>query len=143
MYSNLIELTSDIIKVQLSHSSMGVDEISDAIKKVYRALKWVKEKEEIPERLKESKAEIKGMDSIKRSRVICLECMKEFRQLTGRHLSQHGLTPRQYKKKHGIPLRQGLSARVLTLKRRIMAKERGLGERLSKARQKGNKVQGL
>jgi predicted transcriptional regulator len=139
MSSNLLEITSEIVKAQLSQTSMSADEISDAIKKVYRALKWIKEKEEAPEPSKEAEASLKGMDSIKRNRVICLECMREFRQLTGRHLSQHGLTPREYKKKHGIPLRQGLSARVLTLKRRAMAKERGLGERLAKARIKGKK----
>jgi predicted transcriptional regulator len=79
------------------------------------------------------------MDSIQRNKVICLECGREFRQVTGRHLAQHKLTSKEYKKKHGIPLRKGLSAKNLSAKRRATAKERGLGERLAKARKKGKK----
>lgn len=134
MSSNLLELASEIVKAQATHSSMTSDEMSDAIKKVYKALRWVKDREEKPEPEKEAK--IKGMDSIKRNKVICLECGCEFRQLTGRHLALHKISPREYKKKHGIPLRQGLSAKSLTLKRRASAKERGMGEKLAKARAK-------
>ncbi len=137
MSSHLLELVSEIVKAQASHSSMTSDDMADAIKKVYRALKWVKDREDRPEQEKETK--IKGMDSIKRNKVICLECGSEFRQVTGRHLAQHKITPREYKKKHGIPLRQGLAAKSLTAKRRASAKERGLGERLAKARKKSKK----
>ena len=134
MSSHLLELASDMVKAQASHAPMTSDDMSDAIKKVYRALKWAKDREEQPE--PEAEAEIKGMDSIKRNKVICLECRSEFRQVTGRHLAKHGLTTREYKKKHGIPLRQGLAAKTLTSKRSAMAKERGLGKNLAKARKK-------
>jgi predicted transcriptional regulator len=137
MSTNLLELSSEIVRAQASHSSMTADEMSEAIKKVYKALKWVKDREEKPESEKKAGVQVNGMDSIKRNKVICLECGREFRQITGRHLNQHGITPKEYKKKHKIPLRQGLSAKSLTLKRRATAKERGLGERLAKAREKG------
>ncbi len=139
MSTSLLELASDIVKAQASHSSMNADEMSEAIKKVYRALKWVKDREERPEPEKEARVQLRGLESIKRNKVICLECGREFRQITGRHLAQHGIAPKEYKKKHNIPLRQGLSAKSLTSKRRATAKERGLGERLAKARRKGKK----
>jgi predicted transcriptional regulator len=112
---------------------MSPDEMTEAIKKVYRALRWVHSQEE-----KASKAEgsVYWMDSIQRSKVICLECGREFRQLSGRHLTLHGLTPKEYKKKYNIPLRQSLSARSLSAKRRRIAKERGLGDKLTGARKK-------
>jgi predicted transcriptional regulator len=69
-------------------------------------------------------------DSIQRNRVICLECHKEFKLLSNRHLSQHNLTSRAYKLKYGLPLRQALSAKALTLTRRKIAKEKGLGAKL-------------
>lgn len=130
---DLVEITSEIVKAQASHASMSADDMTEAIKKVYKALKWVQTQEEKAAKA-EAEAGLSGMESIQRNKVVCLECGKEFRQLSGKHLALHGLSPREYKKKHGVPLRQSLSARSLSAKRRRIAKERGLGERLSKAR---------
>jgi predicted transcriptional regulator len=129
----LLEMTKEILKAQASHASMSPDEMTDAIKKVYRALKWVQTQEEKAAK-GEAEAGLSGMESIQRNKVVCLECGREFRQLSGKHLGLHGLTPREYKSKHGIPSRQSLSARTLSLKRRRIAKQRGLGEKLSRAR---------
>lgn len=134
----LLEMTSQIVKAQASNADMSADDMTEAIKKVYRALKWVQDQEEKAIRGAEEPAP-SGMNSIQRNKVICLECTKEFRQLSGKHLGLHGLTPREYKKKYGIPLRQSLSARSLSAKRRRIAKERGLGEKLSQARGKRKK----
>jgi predicted transcriptional regulator len=129
----LLEMTSEIVKAQASHAGMGADEMTEAIKKVYRALKWVQAQEDKAAK-GEAEPTMSGMESIQRNKVICLECGKEFRQLSGKHLGLHGLTPREYKNKYDIPLRQSLSARSLSAKRRRIAKERGLGEKLSRAR---------
>jgi predicted transcriptional regulator len=59
-----------------------------------------------------------------------MECKAEFRQLTANHLRIHHLTPREYKKKWGFPLKQPLSARMLTKLRSRSAKKRGLPEKL-------------
>jgi len=73
--------------------------------------------------------------SVQRNKVICLECGQEFRQLTNAHLKSHGLTAKEYRKKWGLPARYPLVAKALVAKRRKLAKERGLGERLKKARE--------
>jgi predicted transcriptional regulator len=131
----LLDITSEIVKAQASHAAMTADEMTEAIKKVYRALKWIENQEQKTAQ-GEAEAALSGMGSIQRNKVICMECGKEFRQLSGKHLALHGLSPKEYKKKHGIPLRQSLSARSLSAKRRRIAKERGLGEKLSAARTK-------
>ena len=80
--------------------------------------------------------EPKAMDpkqSIQRNKVICLECGKEFKQITQSHLKSHGLTPREYRKKHGFSAKQALVAKNLSAQRRKTAKKLGLGERLAKA----------
>ncbi len=135
---HLLEITSEIVKAQASHATMTADDMTEALKKVYRALKWIYAQEEKAAKEEEGIG-ISGLDSIQRNKVICLECGKEFKQLSGKHLGLHGLSPKEYKKKHGIPLRQSLSARTLSAKRRRIAKERGLGEKLSVARGKKNK----
>lgn len=131
--SNLLQMVGDIVGSQASHAVMTSDEMTEAIKKVYKALRWVQAQEEKTASATKEPA-LSWQDSIQRSKVVCLECGKPFRQLPGKHLALHGLDPRAYKQKYGIPLRQSLSARSLSAKRRRIAKERGLGERLQKAR---------
>lgn len=132
---NLLEMTSEILRAQASHAAMSADEMTDAIRKVYKALKWVQAQEEKAARAEETPA-LSGVDSIQRTKVICLECGKAFRQLSAKHLKMHNLTPKDYKQKHAIPMRQSLSARTLSAKRRRIAKEKGLGERLAQAKKK-------
>jgi predicted transcriptional regulator len=69
--------------------------------------------------------------SLQRAQVICLECGTGYRLLSNRHLALHGLTAKAYKKKYGLPLRQSLSARALTQRRRRQARERGAGQHLA------------
>ena len=125
----LIQLVSDLVKTQASQSTLTPDEMTDAIRKVYKALKWVQDQENRSSQAAEEH-KMSGPDSIQRNKVICLECGKEFKVLTKRHLALHELDQREYKTRYGIPLRQALSARSLSARRRKVAKEKGLGERL-------------
>jgi predicted transcriptional regulator len=68
-------------------------------------------------------------NSIQDDKVICLECGAEFKQLTQTHLSSHGMSPTEYKKKYGFSMRTPLYAKSLTK----AAKKRGLPENLRKA----------
>jgi len=74
--------------------------------------------------------ELEPSASIQEDSVVCLECGAEFRQLTANHLRTHEITPREYKKKWGFPLKQPLSARNLTILRSRSAKKRGLPSNL-------------
>ena len=74
------------------------------------------------------------LESIQRNQVICLESGKAYKLLSNRHLALYGLTPREYKKKWGIPQTTPLSARSLTQRRRKLAKEMGMGSQLAEWR---------
>jgi predicted transcriptional regulator len=67
-------------------------------------------------------------NSIQDDKVICLECGAEFKQLTQTHLSSHGMSPTEYKKKYGFSMGTPLYAKSLTK----AAKKRGLPEKLRK-----------
>ena len=137
MAKTLVEMAAEIIQAQASYSRMTTEEMAAALNKTFEALKAIKDKEEgLAEEVAEEK--ISPKESIQRNKVICLECGKEFKQITKAHLSGHGLTAKEYKQKYGIPMKQALAARNLSAKRRKVAKKLGLGERLAKARrQKG------
>ena len=158
MSKKLVELAADIIQAQATHTRMTSEEISEALLKTFETLQKLKtaeetdqaptdigeetiseEKESSPEE-KKSGLPIDPKDSIQRTKVICLECGAEFKQLSGNHLKLHGLTLREYKKKYGFPLSQPLSAKNLTAKRKRMGKKRGLPPQLIEARKKRSKA---
>jgi predicted transcriptional regulator len=56
--------------------------------------------------------------SITKHTVTCLECGASFKQLSVRHLKEHGLDGKVYWIKYGIPRAQPLSAKATTSRRK-------------------------
>lgn len=137
MMKSLTEMAAEIVAAQASHAAMSAEEMDAALKKAFDALKSIKAIEEGAE---EELAPMDPKKSIQRNKVICLECGKEFKQLGNRHLKEHGLDAKEYRKKYGFSARQPLSAKNLSAKRRKTAKALGLGERLQKGLQKARKA---
>lgn len=84
--------------------------------------------------------------SITKHTVKCLECGRSFKQLSLRHLRIHGLDPKTYRRKYGIPVTQALSGKDVTRRRRELAQQirpweqahQGRGKAASK-RQRGSR----
>ncbi len=143
MAKSLTEMAADIVAAQAGVTRMSAEELTEVLTKTYQSLKRIKNQEEgvtteIPA-VAAAAVAIEPKDSIQQNRVICLECGKEFKQLSRSHLKSHALTPKEYRKKHGLKANQALTAKSLSAKRRKTAKERGLGERLAAARKKRGK----
>lgn len=138
MSKSLVEMASEIVAAQARHAPMTPEDISEGVRKVFAMLQQLQTLE--ASMLNPIEAEASGkltpQESIQRNRVICLECHKEFKLLSNRHLALHGMDSREYKRKYGLPLRQALSAKSLTMARRKIAKEKGLGEKLVAYRRK-------
>jgi len=134
MAKSLYELAAEIVQAQAGVSKLTPEEIDGLIKSTYDSLKAVKADETSDV---EKPSEAPAMDpkkSIKQATVTCLECGKSFKILTKRHLQEHGLTPKEYRAKWGFKARQPLAAKYLSAKRRKVAKEQNLGEKLAEAR---------
>jgi predicted transcriptional regulator len=140
MSKSLVEMASEIVAAQASYTPMSPEDISEGVRGVFEVLKSLQAIEAgMPSDEGEVAVGLKPLDSIQRNRVICLECHKDFKLLSNRHLALHGLTSRDYKLKYGLPLRQPLSARSLTQTRRRIAKEKGLGAKLVAYRRRSRK----
>jgi predicted transcriptional regulator len=131
----LVEMAAEIVGSQASHTKMTAEDMAESIAKVFEALRRSKAAEEEGVAVEVTAAPVRRR-SVFRNRVICLECGREFKQLTDRHLGQHGLNKRSYKDKYGIPRAQKLVATSVSERRRKLAEERGLGEKLAEARRK-------
>ena len=136
MSKSLYELAAEIVAAQAAASKLSAEEINELIKQTYESLKKVKADEEGGEAEEGAAPAMDPKKSIKQNSVTCLECGKKFKILTKRHLKEHGLTPKEYKAKYGFKARQPLSAKSLSAKRRKVAKEQNLGQRLAEARKK-------
>lgn len=138
MPKSLVEMASEIVAAQAGHTPMNPEEVSEGVRRVFEVLQNLQSLEAgLPGSSEaDSLPTLRPQDSIQRNRVICLECNKDFKLLSNRHLALHGLTSREYKVKYGLPLRQPLSAKSLTQTRRKIAKEKGLGAKLVAYRRK-------
>ena len=133
MSKSLVEMCTDIVSAQASHTTMSSEDIVESLRQVFRTLQEVQQLGESTEPA-EGGMSRDPQSSIQRNQVLCLECGKAFKLLSNRHLALHSLTPRAYKHKHGIRMTQALSARTLSARRRKLAKELGMGKQLAEWR---------
>ena len=144
MAKTLTQMAAEILTAQASHSALTADEMSEFLRTTFCALDDMKCLEEralegaigFARSATEEAPKIEPSQSIQKDKVICLECGKEFKQLTSRHLREHGMNSKEYRSKYGFTARQALSAKTLSAKRRKIAKERNLGDMLKSARAK-------
>ncbi|MEN6438251.1 MAG: MucR family transcriptional regulator [Syntrophobacter sp.] len=142
MSKKLTEIASEIVQSQVSLTPMSAVEIATSLREVFRTLQVMQRSESDGSDLahnqdgtqvqEDAAPKMTPEDSIQNDKVICLECGKEMRQLTARHLVSHGLSPREYRQKYGFTMRTPLSAKSLTKARIKIAKKRGLPENLAK-----------
>ena len=154
MTRKIIEIASEIVQTQVSLASMSASEITSSLRQVFGTLLELQKTEsgEIELHSQETAAPqekttgpITPENSIQNDKVICLECSAEMKQLTQKHLTSHGITPREYKKKYGFSMRTPLAAKSLTRARSKAAKKRGLPANLVKAieARRQSKTQGV
>jgi predicted transcriptional regulator len=105
---------------------LSSEAIADSINRIFQTLQDLHQREQggLPS-VSQPEA------SIQRNHVVCLECGKAFTLLSHRHLALHGLTPKEYKRKHGLRMTQPLSAQSLSAKRRKLARDLGMEQQLA------------
>ncbi|HAA05715.1 MAG TPA: MucR family transcriptional regulator [Syntrophobacteraceae bacterium] len=141
MNKKLLEIAADLVQAQAANARMSGEELEAALMRTYNTLLKMQQAEQEGKSIDSGVAPVEKAEesapqlpepakSIQRNKVVCLECGAEFKQLTANHLRSHQLTPREYKRKWGFPLKQPLTAKNLTASRSKSAKERGLPVKL-------------
>jgi len=119
MSQSLLEMAKDLVLAQIEAHRLSPDEMHAALQHTYSSLLALKAQEDsegsvvvaIPET---PAAPVHWRKSITKDTVTCLACGASFKQLSVRHLREHGLDARSYRAKYGIPPHQPLSARAVT-----------------------------
>lgn len=119
----------EIVKAQASVRAMSAEEIvsmAQSVAKAIAAEMVLSSGVDIPEA---GAPAGDGRKSVKEKSITCLECGKSFKVLTKKHLLTHGMTPAEYRAKHGLKKGAALACKSLTRARRAKMQDMALWER--------------
>lgn len=135
--ATLLEMAVEIVAAHASTTNMSKEELIAEIASVYQALAALEKGETVSAEAaaEEAAPAISKKKAFGKDKVVCMICGKGMKTLTRHIKTAHALTPGQYRKQFGIPRAQSLAARNYSESRRQMALDRGLGEKLAKARE--------
>jgi predicted transcriptional regulator len=148
MSQTLLEMAKDLVMAQIEAHNLSPDEMHQALQHTYASLKALQAQEDAngsvavitPETPPEP---VNWKKSITKHTVTCLECGASFKQLSVRHLKDHGLDGRSYRAKYGIPRTQPLAAKESTARRKQIVQRSRLWEKAPtfvKAQKKAQKA---
>jgi predicted transcriptional regulator len=137
MSETLITLTSDIVAAHVSNNNVTVDEVPALISNVYGALQGlgnVTQEEVKPE------PAVSIRQSVKSDHLVCLEDGKKMKMLKRHLMTDHGMTPAEYRARWSLPADYPMVAPEYAEKRRTLAKEIGLGRKPGQRRGRRKKA---
>ena len=137
MSETLITLTSDIVAAHVSNNSVSVDDVPALIQNIYGALAGLGTA--APAEVRPEPA-VSIRASVKADHVVCLEDGKKMKMLKRHLMTDHGLTPTEYRLRWGLPADYPMVAPDYAEKRRVLAKQIGLGRKPGQKRGRKKKA---
>ena len=128
----LLTLTADIVAAHVSNNSVAVNDLQNLIQNVHAALTDISARPTAPEAKPEPKVSIRS--SIKPDYIVCLEDGKRQKMLKRHLMTNHGMTPDEYRRKWGLSADYPMVAPNYAEQRRKLAKSIGLGTKRRKTR---------
>ncbi|MDF1833724.1 MAG: MucR family transcriptional regulator [Alteraurantiacibacter sp. bin_em_oilr2.035] len=122
----LITLTADIVTAQVANNNVEAGTLSDLIKDVYGALSTLGSQAAVEERPEPA---VSVRASVKNDHVVCLEDGKKMKMLKRHLMTDHGMTPEEYRERWNLPADYPMVAPAYAEKRRELAKKIGLGRK--------------
>jgi len=128
----LLTLTADIVAAHVSNNSVAVNDLPTLIQNVHSALTGISSSGSAPEAKPEPKVSIRS--SVKPDYIVCLEDGKKQKMLKRHLMTNHGMTPDEYRQKWGLAGDYPMVAPNYAEQRRTLAKSIGLGTKRRKTR---------
>ena len=126
MSEMLITLTADIVTAHVANNNVDGETLPGLITDVYGALAGLGETaktEEPPE------PAVSVRSSVKNDHIVCLEDGKKMKMLKRHLMTDHGMTPDEYRARWNLPADYPMVAPDYAEKRRDLAKKIGLGRK--------------
>ena len=128
----LLTLTADIVAAHVSNNSVAVNDLPNLIQNVHQALTGISSAGTTSEAKPEPKVSIRS--SVKPDFISCLECGKKQKMLKRHLMTNHEMTPVDYRQKWGLSSDYPMVAPNYAEQRRTLAKSIGLGTKRRKTR---------
>jgi len=135
MEQRAMEQAVAIVQAQASVREMSEDEMTSMVASLAKSIESAS-KDASAEDSQEEKGQEPAVDpkkSVREKSVVCIECGKQFKVLTKKHLAKHGLTPAEYKAKWGLKKNQALISKYLARERRKKMESMQLWQRRKKS----------
>ena len=130
----LLTLTADIVAAHVSNNSVAVNDLPNLILNVHAALSGISGSSSTAEAKPEPKVSIRS--SIKPDSIACLECGSRQKMLKRHLMTNHQMTPSEYRQKWSLSSDYPMVAPNYAEQRRTLAKSIGLGTKRRKTRGK-------
>jgi predicted transcriptional regulator len=134
----LITLTSDIVAAHVSNNTISVEEVSTLISTVYGALAGLGGSAPVEEARPEPAVTVRA--SVKRDHLVCLEDGKKMKMLKRHLMTEHGMTPDEYRQRWGLGSDYPMVAPEYAETRRDLAVKIGLGRKPGQKRGRKKKT---
>ncbi len=121
----LVTLTADIVAAHVTNNSVAISDISLLIRSVHDALAGLATAAVPVAEPQEPAVSVRA--SVKPDHIVCLEDGKKMTMLRRHLATDHGMTPDEYRAKWNLPKDYPMSAPNYSERRRVLAKEIGLG----------------
>ena len=122
----LIALTSDIVVAHVGNNSVTADDLPSLIETVYNALTGLGAVASEEAQLEPA---VSVRASVKKDHIVCLEDGKKMKMLKRHLMTDHGMTPDDYRARWNLPSDYPMVAPDYAEKRRELAKKIGLGRK--------------
>ena len=122
----LITLTSDIVTAHVANNNIDGEALPSLIKNVYDALAGLGGQPVVEEKLDPA---VSVRSSVKADHIVCLEDGKKMKMLKRHLMTDHGMTPEEYRARWNLPADYPMVAPDYAEKRRELAKKIGLGRK--------------
>lgn len=122
----LITLTADIVTAHVANNNVDGQTLPSLIESVYGALAGLGAEEEEDNRPEPA---VSVRASVKSDHLVCLEDGKKMKMLKRHLMTDHGLTPAEYRARWGLAADYPMVAPEYAETRRRLAKEIGLGRK--------------
>jgi predicted transcriptional regulator len=120
----ILGLTADIVSAHAGYNEVSASQLPGLIRDVHQALVAVGQARIEPPAPEPVTAVKK---SVFANHILCLDCGKSFKMLKPHILSDHQMTPDEYRAKWGLPMSYPMVTAEYASQRSKMAKDSGLG----------------
>jgi len=134
--STVLALTAQIVSAHIAKNPVEPDRLPELIREVYRTLAGVAEE---PAETARPKPAVPATKSVFADYIVCLEDGKKMKMLKRHLMTDHKLTPDQYRTRWGLPATYPMVAANYAKTRSALAKKIGLGQKRSVPRKAGRK----